>query len=87
VIAPLDAAVARAAARYHWTLVAGFLASFRTHGYPATDSWIRSVGESLAMQGNLDGTFHPNAAGHHDIAKYLMAAYLAAQTRAATRWS
>jgi lysophospholipase L1-like esterase len=76
-IAPLDAAVAQAAARYHWTLVAGFLADFLTHGYPSTDSWIRSVGESLEMQGNLDGTFHPNAAGHRDIAKYLMAAYLA----------
>jgi hypothetical protein len=76
-IAPLDATIAAAASEYHWTLVTQILADFTTHGYPSTDSWIRTLGESLSMQGNEDGIFHPNAAGHLDFAKNFLAAYLA----------
>ena len=28
------------------------------------------------MQGDEDGTFHPNAAGHLDIAKHFLATYM-----------
>jgi lysophospholipase L1-like esterase len=75
IITPLDAAVSAAAEANHWTYVAGISAAFRTHGYPSTSSWIRQLGESLEMQGNLDGIFHPNAAGHQAIARRLLATY------------
>jgi len=75
-IPPLNAAIASAANTYHWTLVSGISADFRTHGYPSTIPWIRTLGQSLEMQGNEDGTFHPNAAGHLDIAKHFLSTYL-----------
>ena len=37
IIPPLNAVIASAASKYHWTLVAGITADFRTHGYPSTD--------------------------------------------------
>jgi lysophospholipase L1-like esterase len=76
IITALDAAVARAAKAGHWTLVRGISADFRTHGYPSTTPWIRTLGQSLEMQGDVDGTFHPNAAGHRDIAAHFQASYL-----------
>ncbi len=76
IIPALDAAIARAARTYRWTLVRGLSADFRTHGYPSTSPWIRTLGQSLQMQGDVDGTFHPNAAGHEDIAVHLMATYM-----------
>ncbi len=72
IIPPLDAAIAKAARIHHWTLVRGISADFRTHGYPSTTPWIRTLGQSLLMQGDVDGTFHPNAAGHQDIALHLL---------------
>ncbi len=74
---PLNAAIATAASKYKWTLVTKILTDFRTHGYPSTSRWIRTLRESLAMQGDADGTFHPNAAGHLDFARNFLAAYLA----------
>jgi hypothetical protein len=76
IIPPLDAVIAAAAKAYNWTLVQDISADFRTHGYPSSSSWIRSLGESIEMQGDYDGTFHPNAAGHQDIASHFLATYL-----------
>jgi hypothetical protein len=75
IIAPLNSVMAAAAASYHWTLVSGILSDFRTHGYPSTSSWFRTLNESLAMEGSRDGVFHPSAAGQHDIAMHLLGAY------------
>jgi len=76
IIPPLNAVIASAASKYHWTLVTGISADFLTHGYPSTTPWIRTLGQSLEMQGNDDGAFHPNAAGHLDIAKHFLSTYL-----------
>ncbi|MGO9598857.1 MAG: SGNH/GDSL hydrolase family protein [Isosphaeraceae bacterium] len=76
IIAPLNSVMAAAAGSYHWTLVPGITSDFRTHGYPSTNSWFRTLDESLAMEGSRDGVFHPNAAGQQDIAKRLLDAYL-----------
>jgi len=76
-VAPLNAAVTTAARKYQWTLVRKILTDFRTHGYPSTSRWFRTLGESFEMQGDYDGTFHPNAAGQLDIAQNLLAAYRA----------
>src|SRR5262249_8971605 len=61
IIPALDAVIATAAQKYHWTLVRGVSADFRTHGYPSTAPWIRTLGESILMQSNEDGAFHPDA--------------------------
>lgn len=75
IIPALDSTIATAAKTYHWTLVPGLSQDFRTHGYPSTTSWIRTLGDSLLMQGDADGTFHPNAAGQQDIAARLLETY------------
>jgi hypothetical protein len=77
IIPPLDAVISNAAKTYNWSLVSGINADFFTHGYPSTTPWIRTLGESLEMQGDQDGTFHPNALGHLDFAKHFLATYLA----------
>jgi len=84
-VAPLNAAVATAANQYNWTLVTKILTDFRTHGYPSTSRWFRTLGESYEMQGDYDGTFHPNAAGQLDIAQNLLAAYRASLGKTKTR--
>jgi hypothetical protein len=76
-IAPLNATIATAAKKYNWTLVTKIQSDFNTHGYPSTSRWIRTLGESYEMQGDYDGVFHPNATGHLDIAKNLLASYSA----------
>ena len=75
IILPLDAAASTAARANHWTYVTGISAAFRTHGYPSTASWIRHIDDSIAMQGDVDGTFHPTALGHQAIARRLLAIY------------
>jgi lysophospholipase L1-like esterase len=84
-IPPLDAAIEAAARKYRWTRVRGIDADFHTHGYPSTTPWIRTLGESLEMQGSISGTFHPNAAGHQDIAQHLLETYLGTVARASRR--
>ena len=74
IIAPLDAAIEAAAEANHWTF-ADLTAAFNTHGYPSTNTWIRQLDDSLKIEGSLDGTFHPNAAGEQAIARQLLAAY------------
>jgi hypothetical protein len=85
-IAPLNTVITNAATKYKWTLVTKISTDFRTHGYPSTSRWIRTLGESLAMQGDVDGTFHPNAAGHLDIAGNLLATYQASLTKPKRRF-
>jgi lysophospholipase L1-like esterase len=71
---PLNKAISAAAKASYWTFV-DILAAFSTHGYPSTDTWIRQLGESLEMEGSVDGLFHPNAVGEQSIAGLLLAAY------------
>ena len=44
--------------------VGGIFDAFRTHGYCSNGRWIAQLTESLADQRNIDGTLHPNEAGH-----------------------
>jgi hypothetical protein len=85
VLGPLNAAVARAAAVHDWNYVGEIAEDFRRHGYAADDPytahpeadhirWIRTYGESTAMQGDISGTLHPNEFGHRAIARRLVTA-------------
>jgi hypothetical protein len=86
IIPALDAAIAAAANAYGWTLVNGINADFLRHGYPSNNSWIRTIGDSLEMQGNIDGTFHPNATGQTDIATRLLDTYLGLSGKAKAKF-
>ena len=60
-------------AAHGWRPVLGHYADFLTHGYCADGgSWIRSINQSLRMQNNEKGAFHPNAAGHKNMATHLL---------------
>ena len=76
IIPGVNAAVTAAANTYGWTLVRGISADFLRHGYPSTTPWIVTLEQSVNMESNQDGTFHPNAVGHQDIAVRLLDTYL-----------
>ncbi len=60
----LNAAVAAAAARHHWTLITVPASAFYEHGYCRfSGSWFVPV--SLSLHYNKDGAFHPTARGAH----------------------
>lgn len=75
IITPLDQAIQTAATANQWTYVGGLSAAFRTHGYPSSNSWIRSIGGSLQVEDSTEGAFHPNAQGHQAVATQLLATY------------
>ncbi len=60
----LNAAVASSALNHGWNFVDGILPQFIAHGYCANDHWVVRFRESLAHQGDTNGTIHPNASGH-----------------------
>jgi Tol biopolymer transport system component len=60
----LNAAGVDAATRHGWNYVGGIRDPFLTHGYCAEEHWVVRYTESIARQGNRDGTLHPNAPGH-----------------------
>lgn len=71
----LNPAIESTRETYGWTPVIGHYADFRIHGYCADEkSWIRSLNQSVRMQGDEKGGFHPNAKGHKNIAKHLVPA-------------
>lgn len=49
---------------YHWNFVGPLSARFQSHEYCAGNPWFRTLEQSLTAQGDLNGTAHPNAAGH-----------------------
>lgn len=51
-----------------WHYVAGVTEAFAGKGYCSTTSLLRRPLESNAIQGDTDGTAHPNLAGHRAIA-------------------
>lgn len=64
----LNVALADAARRYGWHFVDGIDAAFRSHGYCSSTTYFRSATESCRMQGDFDGTVHPNERGTRVIA-------------------
>lgn len=72
VLTRLNAAVADAAERYHWTLVDGVANAFAGHGICATrrgQKWVRTPAASFFRQdaraaASVAGTMHPNRLGH-----------------------
>jgi len=68
----LNSRIERSAARNGWSVARGATPAFRPHGYCHEDSWLRSLSDSLDMQGNVDGTMHPTGKGHAILAQFLV---------------
>jgi lysophospholipase L1-like esterase len=66
VVAPLNGAVRRAAARHGWQVVGGVQEAYAGHGICAErgQRWIVQIPESLWRGARLSGPLHPNEAGH-----------------------
>ncbi|HEY3486250.1 MAG TPA: hypothetical protein VGK49_12750, partial [Ilumatobacteraceae bacterium] len=73
VMGALNSAVSAASAAHGWTFVGGVASAFARHGYCSTDPWVVGIAESRLAQGNTDGAFHPNLAGHAAYARALYA--------------
>jgi lysophospholipase L1-like esterase len=71
----LNTALATAADAYGWIFVTGVEANFQGHGYcrPGGERWFRTCSESLVMQGDTEGTIHPNSTGHIVIGRQIAA--------------
>jgi len=82
VIRPLNDKVREAAALWGWVYVTGIADKFSgedpetiAHGYCAEDErWVRTFNDSWKIQGNQNGTAHPNQLGHSWYAKRLVLA-------------
>ncbi len=81
----LNATMSEAANRHGWRYVDGIATDFAGHGYCSDDNWIVRLDESLRRQGaeepfapdgpaRINGTAHPNGAGHHAYAARIAAA-------------
>ena len=70
---PLAAIQAKSARLLGWGYVDGVFEAFRTHGYPADDSFFNSAAESFLQQGDHQGTIHPNVEGQAVIGDLLLA--------------
>ena len=65
VLTTLNQQVQNAAKSNGWTYVGDIVSQFTTHGYCAGDQrWYRTISDSRTIQGNIDGSMHPNIAGH-----------------------
>lgn len=64
VVAPLNNALVQASVRHGWSSLDFITDRFATHGYCAGDHWVVRYEESFAIQGDKEGTMHPNQAGH-----------------------
>ena len=93
VVTPLDNAL-KAAASYAntlpgnhavWRYVSGISSAFNTHGYcNQSDRYVNTLGDSIAEQGNQDGTMHPNDAGQQAIADVLYNDYVTGNVMSAS---
>ena len=64
-------ALGRAAAEQGWNYVPEMSAAFAGHEYCADDRFLVRLEESFIGQGNVDGTVHPNRAGHRRLGAIL----------------
>jgi outer membrane protein OmpA-like peptidoglycan-associated protein len=71
VTAEINAGVRAATVAHGWRYVGGIAARFARHGYCASDPWVVRLGQSGSAQGDPNGAFHPNRAGHQAYADAL----------------
>lgn len=60
----LNGVIASSSAQHDWVYVDGVRDNFYEHGICADDDYLRDIAESFEIQGDQNGAFHPNSAGH-----------------------
>lgn len=70
-LSPINALLQSTGARFGWNVVGGAQQAFRRHGYCADDQhrWMVQLLESRRLQGDTNGTMHPNTRGHIKLAQ------------------
>jgi len=72
----LNQTIRDAATRNRWTYVGGIKSAFSGHSYCNSDGgWFRTWADSYNLQGDFDGTAHPNIQGQRAIAGRIVATY------------
>jgi hypothetical protein len=56
---------------YRWNMIGDLALPFSPHGYCDSPAWFNSIERSAAIQGDVEGTAHPNAVGHAEYARLL----------------
>lgn len=75
VFIPLNEAIRSSAKSLAWGFVDDIARRYHGHGYCSSDAWFVTYRESWRVQGDLQGTLHPNRRGHevfgHRVAEVL----------------
>ncbi|MDN5860342.1 MAG: GDSL-type esterase/lipase family protein [Pseudonocardia sp.] len=71
----LNQIIRSAALEHGWLAVGGIAQAFDGHGYCADEEWFRALSESYVAQNNIDGSLHPNYAGHEATAAAIVDAF------------
>ncbi|KAM3717267.1 Lipase [Dirofilaria immitis] len=64
----INGLITKKSKQYGWTAVEGVAELFRSRGYCSSTSFIRSIRDSIRLQGNSFGAFHPIEEAHQQIA-------------------
>lgn len=65
---PMNDIIVAVCQKNNWTYIQGIDTLFLAHGVCSSDAYIGSVTDSLSIQGDWNGAFHPNYKGHQLIA-------------------
>lgn len=60
--------ICEASKKFRWNFVKKIEEIFSSHGICSANSFIRTISESVEIQGNFLGSFHPNYKGHQAVA-------------------
>jgi hypothetical protein len=73
ILNPLQADVQNAASTFDWNFIGGIEQAFQGHGVcqAASNRWVNSVFDSLAEQGDPNGSWHANRTGQLQIANII----------------
>ncbi len=68
---PINDLIATTCAKCGWTKIDGVDEMFSRHGICARNTFVRSLRESMGLQGDINGAFHPNAKGHQGVTEFV----------------
>ncbi|EFO17036.1 hypothetical protein LOAG_11467 [Loa loa] len=68
----INGLITKKSKQYGWTAVEGVTELFRSRGCCSSNSFIRSIRDSIRLQGNSFGAFHPIEEAHQQIADLIV---------------
>lgn len=89
IMQPLTELIRQTCTQNSWNYLSGIRDLFSTRGVCSNISYVNGIAESLTLQGDVTGAFHPNCAGHEEIAKFIspnLESYLGSKIRFTAKW-